>query len=108
MTKTIEKIIGYWIAWILTIGWASVVITHDDVAQQYKANTWKELTIDESELVSFEESLKVEKEERNEMQALYDEIDCSEYEDYNWCSSLKSNLEDIIASYDASIECDTR
>ena len=108
MSKTIEKIIGYGIAWVLTIWWASVVITHDDVAEQFKRNTWRELEIDKIETVSFEESLKIEKQERNEMQAMYNEINCNEYEDYNWCSSLKKSLKKVIDWYDWSIDCDNR
>ena len=106
--KSISKIFGYWIAWVLTIWWASVVITHDDVAEQYKTNTWKELTINENDLMSFEEALKTEKEERNEMQAMYDEIDCDKNQDYNLCTSFKSSLKDVMTSYDAAIDCDTR
>ena len=72
--KGIKKLIGYWIAWVLTIWWATVVITNDDVADQYKANTWRELNINENELVSFEESLEAEKNGRNQFQAMYDEL----------------------------------
>ena len=106
--KGIWKIIGYGIAWVLTIWWATVVITNDDIAQQYKNNTWKELSIDEMELVSFEEYLKAETEERNNMQSLYDEINCDEYEEYDTCLALKDSLKEVIAWYDGSIECDTR
>lgn len=106
--KSIKKLIGYWIAWVLTIWWASVIITNDDVAEQYKANTGRELTINEDDFVSVEESLAAKKEMRNLFQRMNDEIDCNQADDYKWCKSFKTNLKDIINWIDLSIECDTR
>ena len=104
MTK---KIIGYWIAWILTIGWASVVITHDDVAQQYKTNTWKELVINENELSSFAEIAKETKESKDIMEETYKIIDCVNYE-YNFsssCEEVKSSIRNFINTVDWTIKC---
>lgn len=106
--KGIKKLIGYWIAWVLTIWWASVVITNDDVADQYKANTWRELNIDESEFVSFEESLETEKNGRNQFQAMYDELNCNKTNDYNKCLLFKTSIKKIIEWLDGAIECKTR
>lgn len=106
--KSIKKLIGYWIAWALTIGWASVIITNDDVAEQYKANTWKELKINEDDFVSIEESLEAKKEIKNLFQAMNDKIDCNQDDDYKSCQSFKTNLKDIINWLDLAIDCDTR
>lgn len=107
MTKAIEKIIGYWIAWILTIGWASVMITKDDIAQEYKANTWKELTINESELVTFEEVARDAREGKIIFEEVYNAIDCNNYE-YNFhssCTEVKTTLKSLIKATDWSIAC---
>jgi len=107
MTKAIEKIIGYWIAWILTIGWASVMITKDDIAQEYKANTWKELTINESELLTYNEALNDAKETKALMQEYYQEIDCINY-DYDFyasCDEVKVSLKSLINTFDWNISC---
>ncbi len=106
--KGIKKLIGYWIAWALTIWWASVVITHDDVANQYKANTWRDLTIDESEFVSFEESLESEKAGKAQFQTMYNELDCNKTNDYKKCLWFKTSIKGIIEWLDSAIECKTR
>ena len=106
--KSIKKLIGYWIAWALTIWWASVIITNDDVAEQYKANTWKELTINEDDFVSVEESLEAKKQAKELFQAMYNELDCNKTDDYKRCTSVKSSFKDLINWLDSAIDCDTR
>ena len=101
------KIIGYWIAWILTIGWASVIITHDDIAQEYKANTWKELTIDESELSTFKEVARETRESKLADEEAYRTIDCVNYE-YDFsstCEEVKSAMKTYIDTVDWIITC---
>ena len=107
MTKTIEKIIGYWIAWILTIGWASVMITKDDIAQEYKTNTWKELIINESELSTFEEVARDSRESKEVFEELYRTIDCVNYE-YDFpasCIEVKTTVKSFIEAANWSIAC---
>lgn len=106
--NSIKKLIGYGIAWVLTIWWASVIITNDDVAEQYKANTGKDLTINEDDFVSIEESLKAKKQVRELFQTTYDELDCNKSDDYKWCTSSKSAFKDFISWLDSEIECETR
>lgn len=108
LDKGIKKLIGYWIAWVLTIWWASVVITNDDVAQQYKSNTWKELTINEDDFISIEESLKMKKDVKDQFQSMYNGMDCNKTNDYKTCKNLKWSIKEIISWLESAIDCDTR
>lgn len=101
------KLIGYWIAWILTIWWATVMITRDDVAQQYKANTWKELTIDESELVSFGELRKEAREASATFKQYYQETDCNnyEYDFYDSCEATKQSFNNAANTLEKNATC---
>lgn len=106
-TKGIGKIIGYWIAWVLTIWWATVVITNDDVAKQYKENTWKELTIDESELFTFDELAQDTRENKAIFEKYYKTIDCAKYDyDFNAsCEDTKTSFKAFIDTFDWEITC---
>ena len=105
--NSIKKVIGYWIAWVLTIGWATVYITHDDIAQQYKANTWKELTIDESELVGFGELAKDAREGSATFKQLYQETDCNnyEYDFYDSCETTKQSFNNVANKLEKNATC---
>lgn len=101
------KLIGYWIAWILTIWWATVMITQDDIAKEYKANTWRELTIDKSELSTFQEIAKETKEAKVMFEEFYNWIDCVNYE-YDFpssCEEVKTSLKTFINAIDSAVVC---
>lgn len=101
-----DKII-WGIVGILTIAWVTVSITQDDVAEQYKENTWKELTINEEDLVSFDEIIEANNQIKSDLQEFLNWIDCVNYE-YDFpssCSSVEISWQNQIKSIDNSNIC---
>ena len=101
-----DKII-WGIVGILTIAWVTVSITQEDIAEQYKENTWKELIVNEEDLVSFDEIIKQYNEMKLDMQNFLNWIDCTNYE-YDFsdsCSSVVISLKNEIKALDSSIIC---
>lgn len=103
------KIIGYGIAWIMTIWWLSLAVSYNDVAEQYEANTWKELTINENDLINIKESVETKKRVKEQFQTMNNELICNgSGDDYNLCTSLKLSFNDLVNQLNVAIDCDSR
>lgn len=101
------KVIWYWIAWVLSICWVSVYVTNDDVAREYKKNTWKELQINEGDFSSFEEVANRDKETISTMLETYNSLDCNyEYPSFHdTCPNIKESILNVISALYGEIEC---
>lgn len=102
-----DKIIWWTVVWILSIAWVAVSVTEEDIAEQYKENTWKELSINQEELVSYDEIIAQYKEFKLNLQGFSDNIDCQNYayEFSSSCESVDVLLVDYLKSTDKSISC---
>ena len=72
------KFLWYWIVWVLSIWWITYTVTQDDVRDQYRANTWKELVVDESDFVTPEEQIEDLNQILEYFKLDFDHEDCKE------------------------------
>lgn len=102
-----DKIIGWAIAGILTIAGITVTVTQEDVANQYKENTGKELSISNDELFSYREIIDSNNELIASFESDYDYYNCENYdfEIYGTCDEFRNSILDYINATKSSNIC---
>lgn len=105
-----DKIIGWVVVWALSIAWVTISVTDEDIAEQYKENTWRELSVSQEDLVTYDEIILQYKEFKTDIQDFSNSIDCVNY-DYEFsssCESVEAVLWDYIVSVEKSLSCFNR